>query len=183
MEWLLTVVCVLATVTDILWRRIPKGWLEIWFFTGLLLTGSPAGGIPLGAVFYKTGTGPEQTALLYLFRAGVVFACFYIPWRLRFLGAGDVKLCCVLAGWLGGRTFLSCFLYSVFFGALTALGQMFLHHSFRQRFSYFLAWVGQVISEKQWLPYDGGNGYEKKNTIPFSMALLCGYLFWRMKRG
>ena len=180
-KWLLVVVCAFAAGTDILWRRIPKVWLESWFLTGLLVTGLLTGGLPLGEGFCKTGS--EWAVLFYLLRAGIVFGCFYFPWRIRFLGAGDVKLCCVLAGWLGGRTFLFCFIYGLFLGAAMAFGQMVLYRSFRQRFSYFLAWIGQVVSEKRWLPYDRGTGYEKKNTIPFSMALLCSYLFWCVQRG
>ncbi|MDI9242423.1 A24 family peptidase [Fusibacillus kribbianus] len=175
MKWQLFVVCAVAAVTDIRWRRIPDFWLEIWFFTGLLLAGLfPEGMAPSGE---PAGTAASaQAAFCCLCRAAAVFLLFYPAWRLRMTGAGDVKLCSVMAAFMGIPDFAECFLYSLLFGSIFSFFYLLFHRSLRRRLRYFLVWFGQCISQNRWLPYR--REQDMDGTIPFAAALLLGYGMW-----
>lgn len=160
-KWLLFVVCALAAVTDILWRRIPNVWLFAGFLTGIFLVGEGAAGY-----------------VKYLCRAVIALGTLYPVWRLRAIGGGDVKLCCVMAAGIGIRHFAACFLYGLFFSGIMAVCQMIRCKNFYQRFSYFLAWFRRCISSKKWVPYLSPSEISRENTVPFSAAIFLGYIFW-----
>lgn len=161
-RWLLLTVCGAAAVTDIFWRRVPNLWLLSAFFTGMCLAGA-------------------EGCAVYLLRAAAVFAALYPVWRLGMTGAGDVKLCSVMAAWMGIRSFVACLVFSLFFGGLMAAVHMLRRRNFRRRFSYFFAWLRQCISSRTWVPYMQMTRPEKDSTIPFSAALSAGCLLWVWK--
>lgn len=161
-KWLLFVVCSVAAVSDILWRRVSNVWLLSGFFAGLYLAADSQGpGCPV-----------------YLIRAAVIFFSLYPLWKLRMTGAGDVKLCCVMAASMGLREFLACLVYSLFFGGVISVIHMARHRNFSQRFSYFLVWFRQCISSKKCFPYLTSETIFRENTIPFSAVLFVGYVMW-----
>ena len=175
MEYLFFVVCLTAAVTDILWRRIPNIWLGSWFLTGLLLTG-------LGtASCFQTVSAAEflfrhpwswQAEVEYLGRAAAVYLFLLPAWRLRMVGAGDIKLCSVMAAFLGLDSFVRCMIWSLLFGSILSFFYMILTKSLRKRIGVFLAWLGRCISNGRWIPYR-----EKQNmegTIPLAPAILAG---------
>ncbi|MCI8465429.1 MAG: hypothetical protein HFI63_06185 [Lachnospiraceae bacterium] len=180
MEYLFFVVCLTAAVTDILWRRIPNIWLGSWFLTGLLLAGW--GMLPISGVVSlaadSTVCFPEdwQSAVSYLGRAAAVSLILIPAWRLRMTGAGDVKLCSIMAAFMGLGAFIRCICYSLFFGSILSVFYMIRTQSFRRRMGGFLAWFGQCISCNRWVPYRKEQNME--GTIPFAPVLLAGYLLW-----
>ena len=91
-------------------------------------------------------------------------------------GAGDVKLCSVMAAFMGIPDFVECFLYSLFFGSIFSFLHLLFHRSLRRRLRYFLVWFGQCISQNRWLPYR--REQDMDGTIPFAAALLLGYGMW-----
>ncbi len=189
MKWLLLVVCGLAALSDIMERRIPNFWLMAWFLTGMLLSGtawldfcSPEAflcRIPsLGRITARAGS--EAGILCYLFRAAAVFLTLHPLWTLRVIGAGDIKLCCIMGAWMGISAFAGCFFCSLISGGAMAFLHMVRYRIIFQRFSYFLAWFRQCISKKQWIVYLKPEEADKRNTIPFSAALTLGYILWMM---
>jgi prepilin peptidase CpaA len=104
--WPTVVVLVVATTTDLRWRRIPNwltgpflaagfavsGWLHGWH--GL---GQSAEGMTLGLVAY-----------------GILF------W-LGGMGAGDVKLCAAIGAWIGPGQLLIAMILTALAGGLMAL--------------------------------------------------------------
>lgn len=161
-KWLLFVVCALAAVFDILWRKVPNILLLSAFAAGSFLAGS------------RQASG----CLVYFIRAAAVFFSMYPLWKLRMFGAGDIKLCCVMAAFMGLQEFLICFLYSLIFSGAMSAVHMVRHRNFSQRFSYFLVWFRQCISSKKCFAYMTAQQVSRKNTIPFSAALFGGYLIW-----
>lgn len=162
MEYLFFVVCLTAAVTDFLWSRIPNIWLGSWFLTGLLLTGQEI--------------QPVLPAVAYLFRAAAVYLLLYPFWKLRMLGAGDVKLCSIMAAFLGVQAFAGCVFNSLLVGSILSFFYLVFTKSFWQRLLIFLAWFRQCISCNRWLPYRKAEDME--GTIPFAPVLLAGYLLW-----
>ncbi len=196
MEYLFLVVCLTAAVMDLIWRRIANIWLWSWFLTGLLLAG--LGEIPiLGTEVSHTASflfrGMENVILLpsekiseyawqiygalgYLARSLTVFILLHPLWNLRMIGAGDVKLCSIMAGVMGLQAFAGCILFSLFFGSVLSMFYMVFTQSFLKRMTYFLAWFRQCISCNRWIPYRKGKDME--GTIPFAPALLASYVMW-----
>ncbi len=189
MIWQFFVICMTAAVTDILWRRVPNVWLAAWFLTGLLLAGLCPREIPLdraGAELFAAGgssgvaalPGPPFQAAAYLSRAAAAEILLYPAWRLGMTGAGDVKLCGLMAAWMGFPAFIRCFVWALFLGGAASFLKMICCHSLLERFSYFLAWFRHCISQKKWISYSRGRAWGRRETIPFSAALLGGFLLW-----
>ena len=183
----MTVICFLPAVSDIRFRRIPNRWLEIWFFTGFLLAGLFSGVLPgelpadiTGRMAALSADGRQMifAGSRYLLRAAGVMAVLYPWWRFRIFGAGDVKLCGVMAGWAGMTGFLISFAAALVTGGIMSFFRMVRYRSVLDRLSYFRSWMIQCKDRKKWLPYDLGRGYQKKDTIPFAAALFLGSLVW-----
>ena len=191
MKWLLTVICFLPALSDIRFRKIPNRWLEIWFFTGFLLAGLFPGVSP-GALPWKlsglteilAADGRQMMAAgsRYLLRAAGVTAVLYPWWRLRIFGAGDVKLCGVLAGWAGITGFLVSFAAALAAGGILSAFRMIRYRSLWKRLSYFRSWMIQCKDRKKWLPYDLRRGYRRMDTIPFAAVLFLGSMVWAVSR-
>ncbi|MBS6930865.1 MAG: prepilin peptidase, partial [Lachnospiraceae bacterium oral taxon 082] len=67
-----------ATITDIFWRRIPNILVLIYFVSGIFILHSD-----------------------FLIRFCISLVIFSALYRLRFFGAGDVKLFSLIIGFLG----------------------------------------------------------------------------------
>ena len=187
MKWLLTVICFLPAFSDIRFRKIPNRWLEIWFFTGFLLAGLFPGAPPgtltgeisgLKEILPADGRQMMAAGSRYLFRVAGAMAVLYPWWRFRIFGAGDVKLCGVLAGWAGTTGFLISFTAALAAGGIMSFFRMIRYRSVWKRLSYFRSWMIQCKCRKKWLPYDLGRGYQRIDTIPFAAALFLGSLVW-----
>ena len=181
MKSLLFIVCLVAAGTDILWRRIPNFWLAGWFLAGILLAGSgklPISGMNMPVPPEEIVSCSAQTVRIlgYLGRAAAVFLVLYFPWRLRMTGAGDVKLCSLMAAFMGIGAFARCALYSLFLGGTVSFFYMVFTCSFWNRLFFFLSWFRQCLSCGRWLPYR--KRQDMKGTIPFAPVLLAGYSLW-----
>ena len=75
-----------AALSDARRRRIPN-WLTASLALGGLATGAGRGGV--------------EGALTAVAGLAVGLACLWLPWSLRLLGAGDVKLAAAAGAWLG----------------------------------------------------------------------------------
>lgn len=181
MEYLFFVVCLTAAVTDFFWKRIPNFWLGSWFLTGLLLAGLGKGSISEAASateFLFRHPWSWQAEICYLGRAASVYLLLAPAWRLRMIGAGDVKLCSVMAAFLGFEAFCRTMLCSLALGGILSLTYMIVTKSFQRRFGAFLAWFRRCISCERWIPYRKERDMD--GTIPFAPVVLAGYLAcWR----
>lgn len=181
MEYLFFVVCLTAAVTDFFWRRIPNFWLGSWFLTGLLLAGLGGGThletVPLAEFLFRYPWS-WQAELGYLGRAGAIYLLLAPAWRLRMVGAGDVKLCSVMAAFLGLRAFVWCMLTSLFVGSILSLFYLMITRSLKRRICVFLAWLRQCISCGKWIPYR--KDCDRDGTIPFAPVVLVGYVLGRL---
>lgn len=179
MEYLFFVVCLTAAVTDLLRRQIPNLWLGSWFLTGLLLAGLAAApetaSLAEGVLQYPWSW---QAGIGYLGRALLVYLILIPAWRLRMMGAGDVKLCGVMAAFLGLRVFVRCMVYSLFVGSILSLFCLIAAKSLRRRIGIFLAWFRQCISCGTWIPYRKERDMD--GTIPFAPIMLIGYVLGQM---
>lgn len=132
------VVSAVAMVMDLRTAKVDNGWLlfslTVSFIVRLWQKG--VAGIP---EFLLAGALP-------LIIPGVLF-CF------RMIGAGDVKLFCVLGGILGVRAILKCVLASLFLGACISVAILISEGSFSLRFHYFIRYIDETVRTGRIEPY------------------------------
>lgn len=108
-----------------------------------------------------------------LFAAGVLFPLFLF----RMMGAGDIKVMAVMAGYLGmGRGFEIIF-YGLAAAAAWSLIYMLQKRILLNRIRYFLNYIKNIIRTESIMPYCRACGQEEVGLcfVPF---LWCGYCLW-----
>lgn len=127
-----------AVLWDLKYRKIPNGWIV----TGLLCG--------LWQQIYDHGwTG-----------AGIYFSGVLIPlifpgflYYFRMIGAGDIKLLCVIGGYLGPERVLWCIVYTILFGGLISAVLIFKRKNLFKRIYYFKTYLSRILETRQWNPY------------------------------
>lgn len=99
-----------AAVFDIRFRRIPN-WLN-------------GSALVLGVIFHLCLNGIEGLGWS-LFGCGTGLAVLLVPYCLRAMGAGDVKLMMALGAWIGATAVLFAFVYTAILGGLIGLWMMY----------------------------------------------------------
>ena len=92
----------------------------------------------------------------------------------RMLGAGDIKLFCVVGGFLGAMDLLKCMLVAVVFGAVWSFWILWKRHLWTERFGYFMQYTAMYAKERHWKSYLDGVG--KAGRICFSLPILASVL-------
>ncbi len=155
-----------AAGMDLMEGRVDNRWLLFGLAAGTaarLRMEGPAG-IPAGA-------------------AGLLAAFALTGWLHIFhmLGAGDIKLLCVLGFCLGpGRVFL-CLFYSLVAGAAVSLGILCYRGILMERAAYFMGYMEQTIRTRRITPYLRKGMDRPENihfTIPVFCSLVIGALGW-----
>lgn len=107
----------------------------------------------------------------------IVFLCTYPFFKIGVLGAGDVKLFAVSAGYLGiksGMVFLGC---TFLVAAVFAVFKMLYQRNFFQRFRYFFHYVKQICHTTQITLYEPDEVSRKKAILHLAgPAFLAGVL-------
>ena len=106
-------------------------------------------------------------SLLPLLLLGVLF-------YFRMLGAGDIKLFCVVGGFLGAMDLLKCMLAAVVFGAVWSSWILWKRHLWTERFGYFMQYTATYAKERHWKSYLDGVG--TAGRICFSLPILASVL-------
>ena len=115
----LTLVVVVAAVTDLRWRRIPN-WITV-------------SGAALGLVLHLV-QGGLSGALLSLAGAALGFAIFIAFYVAGGMGAGDVKLFSAVGALTGPSAMVIIFVFTGLLGGVAAVGAAIWHKRVRQTF-------------------------------------------------
>ncbi len=89
----------------------------------------------------------------FLLGSSLPFLLLWIFFYFRMLGAGDIKLLCVIGGLLGVRALLSCMAISFLLGGIYSLVLLIRRRIFLERFRYFFAYIGSFYRTGKWVPY------------------------------
>lgn len=76
-----------------------------------------------------------------------------ILFYFRMIGAGDIKLFCMIGGYVGPEDCLYCMVLSVLFGAIISLIIMMRNKNLRRRLSYLGRYICDYTEQKKWKPY------------------------------
>lgn len=135
--FLLTGILAMAAVWDLFYAKIPNGLIAAGLIMAFLF-----------ALFGKAGDIPTRFfGMLLPFLTLVVFFAFGI------LGAGDIKLFCVIGAFLGVKGILHCIGGAFIAGALTGVLKTAAEAQRRRR-------------------------YPKGVTVRFALPILCGTMWY-----
>lgn len=152
-----------AAFFDLRTGRIPN-WLN---FFGL------GAGIALSCVFFPGGT--LQGLFGSLLGAGSPFVFLFLPFCLRMIGAGDIKLLMALGALAGWPGILRLLLWTLVFGSVISLGIMARRTGFLPRARYFLQYMRCLFAGIV-EPYRQEG--EKQENLHFAVPVLFGTVLW-----
>lgn len=142
-------------------RRIPNIMVILIFLMGLGRGGYFDGIRGIGSYFL--------VGVLTLF-------CFYPFFRIGGLGAGDVKLLSVCAGYFPSSKIIPFLFGSLLISAIFSVFKLYKEQNVRERICYFCEYCIAVAKSGQWglyLPQKGGKGI---SGICMSGPILCSVL-------
>lgn len=110
---------------------------------------------------------------LYPWLAGTFVPIFltFIFFRLRMLGASDVKLYAFVGSVLGVSAVVQVLVYSVFAGAVLAAAKIICRRNLWSRFFYLRCYICACVQERQLKPYVGQESQEEDSVVPFTVAI------------
>lgn len=157
--WLLSGIVLAATWGDLRSGRISNQLIVTGLFAGLFC--QVAQYKAAGIVLFLGGS------LLPLLLLGLLF-------YFRMLGAGDIKLFCVIGGFLGAMALLRCMIWAAVFGAVWSVWTLWKRHLWSERIGYFMRYTAAYAKERRWKSYL--DGVEKTGRICFSLPILASVL-------
>ena len=111
----------------------------------------------------------------YLLRISAYTAVLFPLYILRMVGAGDIKLMAVMAGFLGWGSGFKAITYGCVAGACLALARLLHQRNLWQRLNYLLAYFRRLFLTKEIVPYYRAERDGYGVAIPFAFCLLVGY--------
>ncbi len=159
----LSLVLAAAAYYDIRERRVPNKLIIVGFFT---LFG-------IRMVFNISGLGDFMVGIAY------PLALFLILFIFGMLGAGDIKLYCLVSAVTGWGEFNKVLVISLFLGAVFALFKMLFRKNLVIRMQYLATYFKGLFLTRTISPYyvkEEGDG----NAMSFSCFIFLGFLvYWR----
>ena len=162
---LLLVVLLGGAWYDIREHRIPNWWCICALVGGFILTWTWA--LP--------GENLWQL-LLYGGRILAVTVLWFPLFWLRMIGAGDIKLMALMAGYLGFRAGARAVLYGFFIGAILAFLKMLVCINLHQRLRYCFAYFRRLFLTGERMPYYEASRDGRTVVIPLGFCLMAGYV-------
>lgn len=103
------------------------------------------------------------------------FGLLFLPYCLRMIGAGDVKLLMALGAITGWPGSLRLLFAALLCGSLLALGIMAGRTGFRPRASYFLRYLRLLLSG---IPVPYREEGQRPENMHFAVSVLFGTVVW-----
>lgn len=149
-----------AVLWDLKYRKIPNGLIAVGLLCGFWQqvydSGLPGVGIYFSGVFLP-----------------IVFpgALYYF----RMIGAGDIKLLCVIGGYLGPGRVLWCVVYTFLSGGVISAILIFKRKNLFKRFFYFITYLSQFLETRQWKSYriPGDEDSSFCFSLPVFIGMVC----------
>ncbi len=158
---ILVVFTTAAVCMDLDREKIDNRWILLGWISGLVYQIQKSGLVGMGMFF----SGAMIPVLL-----------LYVLFRLRMIGAGDIKLLSVVGGFMGPRSSLICLGLSLVFGAIISLAILILCGNFKSRLRYFTEYFIQFSTTKKSIPYMVKGS--RMEHIHFSVPVLMSVLMY-----
>lgn len=147
----------IACIFDYFRYRIPNELLVVLFLTGIGL---------------HVLEGQLAAAFLFPLTAVLLMFLLYPLFKIGCMGAGDVKLFGVCAGYMPFQKIFSFLFVSLLIAAIFSLIKLIGKHHTKERLYYFAAYMTQVLRSGKWQLY-----FEDKKTQKNAGICLSGPIF------
>lgn len=114
----------------------------------------------------------------FLFRSVLAAAFFYPLFRIGTLGAGDVKLFGVCAGYLPDGKVLCFLFFALLFAAIHSLIRFVREPDPKERFCYLFSYIRQVAESGRWTLYFADKQEQKKAGVCLAGPILLSVLLY-----
>lgn len=134
------------------------------------------------AVMLAVGLGQNLIAdgvrgvLFCILRCLLLVLCLYPVFKIGGLGAGDVKLFGICAGFLSGNIILEFLFFSLLSAALISLFKILLEHNVKDRLFYLWEYILEVAGSGSWSLYFKNEREQRANSICLAGPVLCSIL-------
>lgn len=99
-----------------------------------------------------------------------------ILFYFRMIGAGDIKLFCMIGGYTGPEDCLRCMFLAILFGGMISLIIMIRNKNLGQRLSYLGMYISDYTEYKKWKSYI--SKAEDNAKFCFSVPMLLSIIFY-----
>lgn len=139
-------------------------------YNGIIIAGWSEG--LLFSVYYRGVSG------IFFWLSSVVISIiiFFLMFRFKIMGAGDVKLLSVISGFMGIEFAVRSFVAAVIVGSILSIIKCIQYGYLADRLSYFRQYITDLILTKKSEPYYIRERDGDTVVIPFSVAIAIGYL-------
>lgn len=155
----LTGIAMTAVLCDLWMERIPNAVISA--------------GLAMGLVYQLYAEGIVGV-ILYLGGVMLPVLLFGTLYYFRMMGAGDIKLLCVVGGFLGPFGVFFCIVRAVFAAAVISAVLLYRNRTLASRWEYFWNYITEYSVTKKWKPYM--DGVDEKAKFCFSVPVLIGIL-------
>ena len=125
-------------------------------------------GVAAGIVF-------RREAMMFGFLAGILFFPLFL---VRMLGAADVKVIAVIAGFLGPGRGVRALIIGFVLGAVWSLARLLHRGILWERLSYFAAYIRRITIVKNCEPYYCRERDGAETAIPLAFCLSAGTVLY-----
>lgn len=134
-----------------------------WFITLSFVLGS-------GVSLYR-----EMNLQIYFMRIILSFFSIIILYKMKAVGAGDIKLLVIEAGFLGLYRFFICLVVTFVFAGIFSLYYVLKNHLLFYFINHFIETIQCLIHYRKKQIKD--SIHYSSNTICFSICILCAYIY------
>jgi prepilin peptidase CpaA len=103
-------------------------------------------------------------------------AVLFPLFRMRMMGAGDIKMMAVMVGCLGFGDGARAIGFGFLIGAILALVKMLVQKNLHKRLVILVAYFRRLFLTKEIVPYYVAQRDGNEAVIPFTLCLFAGYL-------
>lgn len=160
----MAVLCVLlfmVCLTDYRRAKIPNVLIAAIFLFGLAYH------------FYFNHTEGIKS---YLCIVLLVLLSMYPIFKIGAIGAGDIKLFAVTAGYLSGNAVLYFLFSSMLFAAIFSIIKILIEHNGKERFFYLCSYIAEIARTGKWTIYIQNSMEMNQMGVCLSGPVLLGIL-------
>ncbi len=114
----------------------------------------------------------------FLLMAAIVMLCLYPLFKIGALGAGDVKLFGVCAGYFPEAKVFSFLFCSLLVAAMISLVKLLLERNVKERLCYFADYLLEVLHSGCWSLYMKNEREYRETGVCLAGPILCSILLY-----
>ncbi len=150
------------------WADLKRGRIPNW----LILAGLVSGWLLQRLAGFPNGIPDVLWGMLLPILLG------WVLFRIRAIGAGDLKLLSVIGCFHGSKGVLSCMLISIFLAGVFSFAWLLRRRQLVPAILDFFSYLEELSIQRQLIPYESGR--KAGRVVPMAVFIGAGYGIWRI---